>query len=371
MKIAALKERAKGERRAAISPETAKLFTKLGLEVFVEKDIGAYAGFADEDYKLAGAKVSAVPLEICSDADIILKVSPSPLVDQINEVEMSRPGAVIIGLLSPHFSKDYIEKVAQKQLSSLAMELVPRITRAQSMDALSSQANLAGYRAVIEAVYHFNKATPMLMTAAGTITPAKALVLGAGVAGLSAIATAKRLGCAVSAFDVRSAAKEQVESLGAKFVMMDSAGSDAEDKSGYAKALSADQDAKIQEFLGSIAKNYDIIITTAQIPSRNAPLLLRLSAVKQMKRGSVVVDLATATGGNIEGTKLDDVLNIGGVTMIGGANLASKIAADSSKLYAKNIFNLVAHGLSDKKPINFDDEIISAMIVTRDGKQKT
>ena len=218
VKIAALKERAKGENRVAITPDIVKLYLKKGYTVFVEKSIGITANFSDEEYIAAGAKVSAVPLEIISDADIILKVQPSPIEEKLNEVNIAKTGATIIGLLSPHSHSDYIDKAISKNLSTIAMELVPRITRAQNMDVLSSQSNLAGYRSVIEACYYYDRAFPMMMTAAGTINPAKTLILGVGVAGLQAIATAKRLGAAVSAYDVRAITKEHLVSLGAKFV---------------------------------------------------------------------------------------------------------------------------------------------------------
>lgn len=372
MKLAALRERLEHETRAAISPETTKLYTKMGFSVFVEKDMGLASGFTNENYINAGAKVSGVPLEICSDADIILKVAPSPLVDQINEIDMAKKGAMIIGFLAPHSNSPYIEKLQEKKISSLAMELVPRITRAQGMDALSSQANLAGYRAVIEAIYHFNKALPMMMTAAGTITPAKILILGAGVAGLQAIATAKRLGGSVFAYDVRSAAKEQVESLGAKFVYPEQKASvNLEDKAGYAREASSDEKKLQEQFLASIVGNYDIIITTAQIPGREAPKLISSEMIGQMKQGSIVVDIATGSGGNVEVSQKDKIVVHSGVTIIGWSNLASKVCADSSKLYAKNLYNLITHAFSpESKKFNFDDEIVKSMLLTHEGEIK-
>jgi NAD(P) transhydrogenase subunit alpha len=371
MKIAALRERTKGEERTAISPETTKLYTKMGFSVFVEKNIGAAAGYTDKDYLDAGAKVSGVPLEICSDADIILKVQPTPLVDEINEIDMAKAGAIIIGMLSPYSESNYIKRLLDKKLTSFAMELVPRITKAQVMDALSSQTNLAGYRAVIEAAYHFNKALPMMMTAAGTITPAKILILGAGVAGLQAIATAKRLGGAVFAYDVRKAAKEQIESLGGKFVYpQQRPAADMEDKSGYAKEGSADEKAMQEDFLASIIKGYDIVITTAQIPGRPAPLLITSAMVDLMKPGSVIVDLATSTGGNVEGSNLDEIVTTtNNVKILGYSNLASKVSMDSSKLYAKNLYNFVSHAFA-KNEIDFSDEIVSKMLLTKDGINK-
>lgn len=366
MKIVALKERAVGETRAAISPEVTKLYIKKGYIVFIEKDIGALCGYTNEAYKESGAEISAVPLEIISDADIILKVQPTPLIDQINEIDLAKPKAIIIGLLSPSSNSQYISKLASKNLSALSMELVPRITKTQNMDVLSSQSNLAGYRAVLEASYHFDRAFPMMMTAAGTITPAKVLIIGVGVAGLQAIATAKRLGGAVSAYDVRSATKEQVESLGAKFITPDNT-ENLEDKSGYAKEVSSDYKAKQEQFLANLVKNFDIIITTAQIPGKKAPILVTSDMIKSIKSGSVIVDMATGSGGNVEGSKVDAIVTVNNVKIIGWSNMASRIAADSSKLYAKNLYNFLEHAINKEK-FNFEDEIVKQMLLIKDGK---
>jgi NAD(P) transhydrogenase subunit alpha len=368
MKIVALKERVKGEQRVAITPETAKLFIKKGFTVFVEKNIGASASFADSEYAAAGASVSAIPLEILSDADIILKVQPTPLTDVYNEIEMSPKGATIIGLLSPYSNSEYVDKALSKELSAIAMELVPRISRAQNMDVLSSQSNIAGYRAVIEASYYFDRAFPMMMTAAGTINPAKTLILGAGVAGLQAIATAKRLGSAVSAYDVRTATKEQVESLGAKFVYPEEAlANDQEDKSGYAKEVSKDFATIQKEFFTSIIAKYDIVITTAQIPGKKAPLLLTKEMISKMRPGSVLVDMAAASGGNIEDTALDKIIAKKGVKIIGWNNLATRIASDSSKLYAKNLYNFLDYAIKDGK-IDFKDDLVEEMLIGVNGQ---
>lgn len=366
MKIAALKERTANETRTAISPEVASLFVKKGFTVIVEKGIGDKAGFTDQNYIDAGAKISAIPLEIISDADIILKVQPSPLEDRVNEVEFAKKGAIIIGLLSPYFNSVYISQLANKQLSGIAMELVPRITKTQNMDVLSSQSNLAGYRAVIEANYHFGKIFPMMMTAAGTITPAKVLILGIGVAGLQAIATAKRLGAVVSAYDVRSATKEQVESLGAKFISPE-INADLEDKAGYAKETSTDYQTKQNQFLTTIIRNYDIIITTAQIPNKPAPRLINEEMIKSMKPTSVIVDMATSSGGNVEGSKIDEIVINNGVKIIGWSNLASKVAGDSSKLYSRNLYNFLDYAIQNNK-FNFEDAIVEQMLLTKDGK---
>ncbi|HJD55119.1 MAG TPA: NAD(P) transhydrogenase subunit alpha [Rickettsia endosymbiont of Pyrocoelia pectoralis] len=366
MKIVALKEKAAYEMRTAITPEVAGLLVKKGFSVVVEKDIGLNAGFVNEEYTAVGAKISAIPLEIISDADIILKVQPSPVTDKYSELEFAKAGAVVIGLLSPYLNHEYIKAVAKKNLTTFAMELVPRITKAQNMDALSSQSNLVGYRAVIEASYHYTKALPMMMTAAGTVSPAKTLVLGIGVAGLQAIATAKRLGSIVAGYDVRSATKEQVESLGAKFISSELQ-QDLQDKSGYAQESSEDQKAKQEEFLAKIIKNYDIVITTAQIPGKKAPVLVTDEMLSSMKHGSVIIDIATATGGNVEGSEIDKIVTKHGITIIGLSNLAAKIATDSSKLYSKNLYNFLNYALQDGK-FNMDDDLVQSMLITRDGK---
>ena len=367
VKIAALKERVKGETRVAITPDIAKLYVKKGYSVFVEKSMGVAANFTDEEYITAGAKVSGVPLEIISDADVILKVQPSPIEEALNEVNIAKAGATIIGLLSPHSHSEYIDKAISKNLSTIAMELVPRITRTQGMDVLSSQSNLAGYRAVIEACYYYDRAVPMMMTAAGTVNPAKTLILGVGVAGLQAIATAKRLGAAVSAYDVRAITKEQVESLGAKFVYPAVGIADREDKSGYAKEVTKDFAAIQEEFLLGIIGNFDIVITTAQIPGKKAPILLTKNMVSKMKPGSVIVDIATATGGNVEDSVMDRIVSKKGVKIIGWSNMAARVATDASKLYAKNLYNFLEHALKNGK-IDFSDEIVEEMLIGTDGK---
>ncbi len=366
MKIAALKEQALGETRVAITPDIAKLFVKKGFTVCVEHDIGSSIGFSNQSYVEAGAKVLAEPMEVLSDADIILKVQPSLQSGDASEIKLAKSGAIVVGLLSPYNNSDYITSLAKSNLVGVAMEFVPRLTKTQNMDVLSSQSNLAGYRAVIEASYHFDRAFPMMMTAAGTVIAAKLLVLGAGVAGLQAIATAKRLGAVVSAYDVRSATKEQVESLGAKFVSPETK-VDLEEKSGYAKSLSEDSQSQQDKFLASIIKNYDIVITTAQIPGKNAPRLISYDMVKLMKEGSVIVDMATSSGGNVEGAQKDEVIITSGVKIIGWSNLASRVASDSSKLYAKNLYNFLEYAIKDNK-FNFEDEVVQQMLLTKDSK---
>jgi NAD(P) transhydrogenase subunit alpha len=367
IKIAALKERAKGETRTAITPEVSRLYAKKGYSVFVEKSIGVAANFTDEEYTAAGAKVSGVPLKIISDADIILKVQPSPMEETLNEVNIAKPGATIVGLLSPHSHSEYIDKAISKNLSTIAMELVPRVTKAQSMDVLSSQSNLAGYRAVIEACYYYDRAFPMMMTAAGTVNPAKVLIIGVGVAGLQAIATAKRLGAVVSAYDVRAATKEQVESLNAKFVYPPAGLVDREDKSGYAREVTKDFASIQEEFLLGIIANFDVVITTAQIPGKKAPILLTKNMVSKMKLGSVIVDIATATGGNVEDSVIDKIISKKGVKIIGWSAIATRVASDASKLYAKNLYNFLEHAIKNGK-IDFSDDIVEEMLIGKDGK---
>lgn len=367
MKIAALRERAKGENRAALTPDVVKLLVAKQYKVFVEKGIGTNANFSDEEYTQAGAVVSAVPLEIISDADIILKVQPTPLVDQFNEIDLAHPGAIIIGLLSPYNNGEYITKSLSKKLSTIAMELVPRVTKAQNMDALSSQSNLAGYRAVLEASYYYEKAFPMMMTAAGTISPAKVLVIGVGVAGLQAIATAKRLGGVISAYDVRSVSKEQVESLGAKFVYPEIATASADGSGGYAKEVSKDFASIQDQFLSGIIANFDIVITTAQIPGKRAPLLITKEMTAKMKFGSVIVDMSTATGGNVEDSAADKIIIKKGVKIIGWTNMAAKVACDSSRLYAKNLYNFLEYAMRGGK-MNFNDELVEEMLIGMEGK---
>lgn len=365
MKIAVLKERAAFETRVALSPETAKAFMRAGFAVCLEKGAGLRAGFSDEEYATAGVTLSSVPLEIVADADIILKVQPSPTSDPINELEFAKPKSVIIGLLAPFANIKLVHSYSEKNITSLAMELLPRITKAQGMDALSSQSNLAGYRAVIEAANCSKSAFPMMMTAAGTISPIKVLVLGAGVAGLQAIATAKRLGAVVSAYDVRYAAKEQVESLGARFIASEEM--NFESKGGYASEVTDEYRQKQAALLSEAASKNDIIIATAQVPGKPAPQLITKSMISSMISGSVVVDLATATGGNVEGSVRDKVVEVGAVTIIGYSNMASHVPHDASRLYAKNLYNFVMHAFKNNK-LDVSDEIVKAMLVTHGGK---
>lgn len=364
MKISAIKEKAKNEKRVAITPETVKTYIKTGFEVCLEKGIGENSYFSDEAYIDAGAKLSSVPMEILSDADIILKVQFSPEEENYSEKAFVKEGALIIGLLNPYANSELVQYYSSKKVDLLAMELVPRTTKAQGFDALSSQANLVGYRAMIEAANLYARAIPMFMTAAGTIVPAKVLILGAGVAGLQAIATAKRLGASVFAYDVRAAAKEQVESLGAKFLYPEEK-LDLSNNEIYAKETDKDFAAKQEEMLENEISKFDIVITTAMIPGKTAPILITTNMVHKMKPGSVIIDIAAATGGNCEATRIGGVFEENGVKILGYENFASNIAHDASKLYAKNIANLISY--LSKNPIFLDmnDEIVSSMLLTR------
>jgi len=367
MIIAILKERRADETRVSATPETVKKLKGLGLDVEIETGAGDAAHFSDADYLAAGAVVAPDAATALKNADIVLKVR-GPSDDEIAKIKR---GAVLVGLLSPATERPAIEKLAQAGIDAFAMEFLPRISRAQSMDVLSSQANLAGYKAVIDAAAQFGRAMPMMMTAAGTIAPARVLVMGAGVAGLQAIATARRLGAIVSATDVRPATKEQVESLGATFVaVMDEEFKQAQTAAGYAKEMSKDYQAKQAALIAETIKKQDIVITTALIPGRKAPVLVTDEMVRTMKSGSVIVDLAAEQGGNCPLTKAGQVVEVYGVTIMGYTNLPGRLAVDASSLYARNLFNFVSLFV-DKKTgaakLNWDDEIIKGAGLTRDG----
>ena len=367
MIIAIPKERRGGETRVAATPETVKKLKGLGLEVVLEAGAGEAARFSDAEYQAAGATVAPDAASALKNADIVLKVrGPSD-----GEIAQMKRGAILAALLSPATEKDTIAKLAQAGVVAFAMEFLPRISRAQAMDVLSSQANLAGYKAVIDAAAQFGRAMPMMMTAAGTIAPARVLVMGAGVAGLQAIATARRLGAIVSATDVRPATKEQVESLGATFVaVMDDEFKQAQTAAGYAKEMSKEYQAKQTALIAETIKKQDIVITTALIPGRKAPVLVSEDMLKTMKPGSIIVDLAAEQGGNCPLTKPDQVIEAHGVTLMGYTNLPGRLAVDSSSLYSRNLFNFVSLFV-DKKTgaasLNWDDEIIKGAGLTRDG----
>lgn len=368
MNLAVIKERRAGETRVAATPETVPKLKSLGLNVVVESGAGEGARIADSDYTAAGAQLANDRTSALQDAQIVLKVRAPDLA----EVETMPRGAILIGLLSPYTERETIVALAVRQIDAFAMEFLPRISRAQSMDVLSSQANLAGYKAVIEAAAHFGRAMPMMMTAAGTIAPARVLVMGVGVAGLQAIATARRLGAIVSATDVRPATKEQVESLGATFVaVVDEEFRQAETTAGYAREMSREYQTKQAALIAETIRRQDIVITTALIPGRRAPTLVTEDMVKSMKRGSIIVDLAVEQGGNCPLSRPDEIVEAHGVTIMGFTNLPAQLAIDTSNLYARNLFNFVSL-IVDKKTgalaLDWNDEIVKGAGLTRDGQ---
>src|SRR6266568_4709868 len=364
MRIAVARETDSAEDRVAATPETVRKMTSLGAEVVVEPGAGVKSGFPDSEYTAAGATIVK---DAAKDAEVVLKVRrPGAL-----EVAVYRPGALVIAIMDPFGNESALKTLAGAGIVAFAMELMPRITRAQSMDVLSSQANLAGYRAVIDGAAEYGRALPMMMTAAGTVPAAKVFIMGAGVAGLQAIATARRLGAVVTATDVRPAAKEQVESLGAKFIAVeDEEFKQAETAGGYAKEMSKEYQAKQAALVSEHIKKQDIVITTALIPGRPAPRLITRDMVASMRPGSVVVDLAVERGGNVEGVSPDVVTEINGVKIVGYRNVPGRLAATASSLYAKNVFAFLEI-LIDKKTkalaVNWDDEIVKATALTRDG----
>lgn len=369
MKIAVAKEIEICERRVALIPETVGKLVKQGLEVFVEAGAGEKAFFTDADYETAGAKIISDSAQLWSEADILLKVSPPQTrEDGRAEIELLKPQSVLISFLNPLGNPVIAQQLANRQITALSMELIPRSTRAQSMDALSSQASLAGYKAVLIAAAALPKYFPMLTTAAGTIAPAKVFIMGAGVAGLQAIATARRLGAVVEAFDIRPAVKEEVQSLGAKFVEV-KLEEETVAAGGYAKEISEDSKKRTQELVASHVKNADIVITTAQVPGRQAPRLVTEEMVAQMKPGSVIVDLAAEQGGNCACTEAGKDIIWNGVTIIGPINLPSSMPVHASQLYAKNVTSLMQLLIKDKTlQINFDDDIVAAACVTHGGE---
>ncbi|HCK15207.1 TPA: Re/Si-specific NAD(P)(+) transhydrogenase subunit alpha [Candidatus Poribacteria bacterium] len=373
MKIGVPKELRDGETRVAASPDMIRKLVGSGLDVMVETGAGTKAMLPDMIYENAGASIGRDANETYSEADIILKVS-APLVEgeEINELSMMKNGAVLIGLLNPLQNKAAVDAYARAGITAFAMELLPRISRAQGMDVLSSQSNLAGYKAVIEAAATFGKAFPMMMTAAGTIAPAKVLVLGAGVAGLQAIATAKRLGAVVSAFDVRPATKEQVQSLGAKFIEVAQESSEvSETKGGYAKEMNEEYKRKQGVLIHETLKTHDVIITTALIPGKPAPELIGETMLKDMKPGSVIVDLAAESGGNCPETEAGKVIVKYGVTLIGYTNMPGRAPVDASALYARNLVNFIAPMIDPETKalaIDRNDEIIAGTLITYEGK---
>jgi len=364
MKIGISREIDGLEPRVAATPDTVKKFRALGAEVAIEPGAGVRSGLLDADYAAAGAVVDAAAV---SDADVVLK-GKRP---EASELARYKKGALVIAIMDPYGNEAALQAMAQAGVAGFAMELMPRITRAQVMDVLSSQANLAGYRAVIEAAEAFGRAFPMMMTAAGTVPAAKVFVMGVGVAGLQAIATARRLGAVVTATDVRPAVKEQVESLGAKFIAVeDEEFKQAETAGGYAKEMSKEYQAKQAALTAEHIKKQDIVITTALIPGRPAPKLVSAAMVKSMKPGSVLVDLAVERGGNVEGAQAGQVAEVDGVRIVGYTNVAGRVAASASALYARNLLSFVETMIdkaSKALAVNWDDELVKATALTKDG----
>ena len=367
MKLAVPKESHPQETRVAISPETAKKFRALNLEVAVERGAGGRAGFADAAYEGAGVRLVDDGASLLSDADLVLKVR-APTTEELSAM---RRGTALVGMLSPYGGREAVEAYAAARVDAFAMELVPRISRAQSMDVLSSQSNLSGYKAVIDAAAEFARAMPMMMTAAGTIPPARVFVLGAGVAGLQAIATARRLGAIVSATDVRPAVKEQVESLGASFVMVESEEAQAaETAGGYAREMSEDYRRRQAELVADHLAKQDIVVTTALIPGRPAPVLITVGMVESMKPGSIIVDLAVEQGGNCPLSRPGEIVEHHGVRIIGHVNVPGRLPVDASALYARNLYNFVSpfvDGESGALAFDWDDELVTGTGLTRGG----
>ena len=361
MKIGSLSEDKDLEKRISITPEIAKKYIGLGLEVYLDLNYGSHLGFDDSQYKDIGVKVLADQNDIISNTDLLVQLN------LLNDDKLSKikENQTLIGVFNPYNNKEKIETLSKKKINIFSLELLPRITRAQSMDVLSSQANLAGYKAVIESFANFKKAIPMMMTAAGTIPAAKVLIVGAGVAGLQAIATAKRMGAIVFATDVRMASKEQVESLGGKFLTVEGA-ENLETGGGYAKEASDEFKIKQEKLLGETLKKIDIVICTALIPGKKAPVIIKDSMIKNMQTGSIIYDLAAAQGGNTAFTEADKVIDKNGVTIMGETNILNKLPISASSLYSKNVFNFVANLFNKENKkinINLEDEIIEKTLI--------
>ena len=359
-------ESAGGERRVALVPAVVSRISNSGAEVLVESGAGRAAGFSDEDYVAAGARIAASAAEVLAGADIVARVGAP---GDASELDGLREGQTIVGLLDPLGSPGEISALAERGVNAFALELLPRISRAQPMDALSSMATIAGYRAVLLAASELTKMFPLMMTAAGTVTPARVLVIGAGVAGLQAIATARRLGAVVQAYDVRPAVAEQVESLGARFVELDLDSADAEDSGGYAQAMGEDFYARQREQLARVVGESDVVISTAAVPGSAAPLLVTADAVGRMRPGSVIVDLAAETGGNCELTRPGEDVSAEGVTILGPLRLPADVPFDASQMYARNVTAFLEHVLSDGElTLDRDDEIVRGALVAHAGQ---
>ena len=361
MRIVSVSENLKFEKRVAITPEIAKKYISLDLEVSVSENYGNHLGFKDEEYKQLGVKVLKNEKEVLNNADVIVQLGLLS-----NEKSLSiKENQTLIGVFNPYNNKNEIDNLIKKKINVFSLELLPRITRAQSMDILSSQANLAGYKAVLESFANFERAIPMMMTAAGTVPAAKVLVVGAGVAGLQAIATAKRMGAIVYATDVRMASREQVESLGGKFLTVETA-ENLETEGGYAKETSDEFKKKQEDLLSETLKKIDIVICTALIPGKKAPVIIKENMIKNMRPGSVIYDLAAVQGGNTAFTKVDNIIDKNGIKIMGETNILNKLPITASNLYAKNVFNFVSNLLgkeNNKIDINLEDEIIEKTLV--------
>ncbi|MDA0262210.1 MAG: Re/Si-specific NAD(P)(+) transhydrogenase subunit alpha [Proteobacteria bacterium] len=373
MKIAVPRERRAHEKRVAASPATVKKFVDLGFVVAVESGAGDGALFPNSEFEAAGAVIANDISEAFADADIVLHVQP-PLAageGEIDEIALMKEGTILVGMLAPTENPARIEAYKKHKIIALALELMPRLSRAQSMDGLSSQSNLMGYRAVIDAAYEFARAFPMMMTSAGTVAPARVLVLGAGVAGLQAIATARRLGAVVSAFDVRPAAKEEVESLGGRFIEVEDPDATISNDAVYAKEMGEDYQRRQRATLHSALEDTDIAICSALIPGRKAPLLITKEMVADMKPGSIIIDLAASSGGNCELSKDGETVDVKGVKIVAHHNVPSRVAVDSSSLYARNLLNFVSTFVDPESKsiaVNWEDELIRGTLLTRDGE---
>ena len=373
MKVGVLKEIVVGENRVAVVPDAVGLLRKAGPQILFESGAGEGAFFPDRAYEAAGATIVSDPVALFTEADVVLKVQ-TPVLNPVlgkHEVELMREGTVLISFLQPHSHPDLVNRLVERKITSFSMDLIPRIARAQKMDALSSQSTVAGYKAVLAAASSLGKFFPMLVTAAGTIPPAKVLVLGAGVAGLQAIATARRLGAMVQAYDIRPAVKEQVESLGGTFIELDLGGEKTEDVSGYAEELTAKSQEREKVLLRRHVPEADIVITTALIPGKRAPVLITAEMVQDMKAGSVIVDLAAEAGGNCELTEPDSVVSRYGVTIHGPLNVPSTMPVHASQMYSKNIssflLQLVRNG---KLELDFNDPVINDTCITHEGRAR-
>ena len=361
MKIASISEDKNIEKRVSITPEIAKKYLSNGFEVFLSKNYGDHLGFSDQEYESLGVKLAENNKEVIKDSDIVIQLG-LPTDENLLYFQENQ---ILIGVFNPYSNKNKLDELNKKKIKIFSLELLPRITRAQSMDILSSQANLAGYKAVVESFAYFQKAIPMMMTAAGTIPAAKVLVVGAGVAGLQAIATAKRMGAIVFATDVRIDSKEQVESLGGKFLMVEGS-ENLETEGGYAKETSDDFKKKQEELLAETLKKIDIVICTALIPGKKAPIIIKAEMIKNMQSGSVIYDLAAIQGGNTSLTKVNEIVDDNGVKIMGESNILNKLPTSASNLYAKNVFNFITNLYDNKEKkinINLEDEIIEKTLI--------